>query len=286
MASLTPVLPVLVHIQANLDGDLSLQALANRAAYSPYHFHRMFRAAVGESLKDYTLRLRLERAAFRLLLHAGSLLEVAAESGFRSHASFTRAFRRHFATTPSGYRRAGRQNWAAARRRRPRSMELPSASCEVSQTRLVALRSTHLAFIRHVGSYESVSEKLWDELLDWAAARRLPGPPVLLGIGHDAPGTTPAERLRFDAALRVTGPFPADGRIGYQEFAAGDFAVTTHVGHYSTLGAAYRLAFERLLAMRGVHVIGLPAVEVYQETRIDPSHTMNHTDIYIPVEKR
>lgn len=287
MTSLAPILPVLVHIQANLSGDLSLAAMANLACYSPYHFHRLFRQAVGESLKDHTLRLRLERAAFSLLLHGGSLLEVALDCGFQSHETFTRAFRRRFGTTPSAFRRTGQRQWEEARtRRRAGASDLAGSPCAISATRLVTLRESHLAFIRHVGPYETVRESLWDELSDWAESRQLAGLRVLLGIAHDSPATTPAARLRFDAALRVPGPFPAEGRIGHQLLPGGDFAVTTHVGPFSTLAAAYRVAFERLLAMPEVRVIGLPILEVYQETRLTPGHAMHHTDLYVPVEKR
>jgi AraC family transcriptional regulator len=52
--ALEKLLPVLVHIQANLDEDLSLDAVAKRAQLSPFHFHRLFRAAIGETLKQYT----------------------------------------------------------------------------------------------------------------------------------------------------------------------------------------------------------------------------------------
>ena len=79
---------------------------------------------------------------------------------------------------------------------------------------MIPLRPAHLAFRRHVGPYESVPESLFDELEDWAARRELPGPPVWMGIGHDAPGTTPPEQLRFDAALVVPGPFAPEGQIG------------------------------------------------------------------------
>jgi DNA gyrase inhibitor GyrI len=49
-----------------------------------------------------------------------------------------------------------------------------------------------------------------------------------MGIGHDAPVTTPPEQLRFDAALAVSGPFAPEGRIGHQFLRGGHFAITTH----------------------------------------------------------
>jgi AraC family transcriptional regulator len=84
----------------------SLGELSARAGWSPFHLHRAFRRVVGETPKQYMLRLRLERAAVRLLSGRESILDVALASGFASHEVFTRAFRRHFGQPPARYRAA------------------------------------------------------------------------------------------------------------------------------------------------------------------------------------
>src|SRR5262249_4034192 len=58
------LLPLLVHTQANLDGDPSLAALSRKAGLSPSYFHRLFKAVIGETPGDYVMRLRVERGAF------------------------------------------------------------------------------------------------------------------------------------------------------------------------------------------------------------------------------
>ena len=75
-----------------------------RAGWSPFHLHRAFRRIVGETPKQYTLRLRLEGAAARMLASDDSIVDVALAAGFNSHEVFTRAFRRHFGRTPAEYR--------------------------------------------------------------------------------------------------------------------------------------------------------------------------------------
>src|SRR5215469_15718852 len=60
------ILRVLVYIQNHLDEAVSLEELAAIAHFSPYHFHRIFRGMVGESVMEHICRLRLERAAYRL----------------------------------------------------------------------------------------------------------------------------------------------------------------------------------------------------------------------------
>ena len=54
-------------ISENLDRDLSLEEVARAGSFSKFHFHRVFKAAVGETIAEFTRRLRLEMAANRLL---------------------------------------------------------------------------------------------------------------------------------------------------------------------------------------------------------------------------
>ncbi len=105
--------PVLAYAAAHLDEDVSLTALASQAALSPFHLHRVFSAAAGETSKQYTLRLRLGRAAALLVTSRASVLQVALSCGFQSHEVFCRAFRRQFGTTPSAYRARGFVNGAS-----------------------------------------------------------------------------------------------------------------------------------------------------------------------------
>ncbi|MGD9740652.1 MAG: GyrI-like domain-containing protein [Bauldia sp.] len=283
MEAADAVLPILVHVQANLDADLALGTLAARAGYSPFHFHRAFEDEVGETLKAHVLRLRLERAAFRLGFHAGPIVAIALDCGFGGHETFTRAFRRHFGVTPSAYRRGERSGSDPAAG--PGIMRTPGVS-SLSTTRLASLPATHVAFIRHVGPYEKVDPALWTTLRDWSAGRALTAPPVMLGIGHDSPATTPPHRLRFDAAIAVPGPFPAEGAIGHQVLPACLYALTSHAGSYDELASAYATIFARLFARDDLMIVGLPVIEVYHTTRIDPGRAMNHTDIYIPVLRK
>jgi AraC family transcriptional regulator len=104
---LKQVQPVLAFAESHLDEDLSLQALAGHAGLSPFHLHRVFSAAAGETPKQFTSRLRLDHAAAMLLTTKDSVLNVALSCGFQSHETFCRAFHKRFETTPSAYRARG-----------------------------------------------------------------------------------------------------------------------------------------------------------------------------------
>lgn len=90
---------------ANLHADLSVEALASRAALSPRQFSRAFQGSFAVTPAAYVEILRLD-AARQQLTHTGATMkEIAAANGFASDDSFSRAFDRHFGLTPSDYRR-------------------------------------------------------------------------------------------------------------------------------------------------------------------------------------
>lgn len=94
-------------IEANLEGDLSLENLAEESRYSRAHFLRMFRAATGQTPHQYVLSMRLKQAQERLLQRGSSIIDVALSCGFTSQSHMTNLFRQHFEMTPAEFRRAG-----------------------------------------------------------------------------------------------------------------------------------------------------------------------------------
>jgi len=104
---LRQIQPVVAYAAGHLDQDVSLAALAGQAGLSTFHLHRVFSAAAGETPKQFTLRLRLGRAAAMLLTSDDSVLDIALGCGFQSHEAFCRAFRKRFGMTPSDYRARG-----------------------------------------------------------------------------------------------------------------------------------------------------------------------------------
>jgi len=113
---------VIDYVQAHLDGDLTLERLAEVAAFSPFHFHRVFAAITGETLSDFIRRVRLERAAGALIsLPETSVLEIALRYGFSSAATFARAFKAHFGMSATQWRSDGAGPWRKAQAGRGKS---------------------------------------------------------------------------------------------------------------------------------------------------------------------
>ncbi len=282
------LLPVLVHIQNHLDGDLSLEALAEHGRFSPFHFHRVFRETVGETVKQYTRRLRLEKAAFQLTVCDATVLDVALDCGFANHETFTRAFGRRFGAPPDRYRRGEWRRATPPQRDSAQSLNRMKRDYQLSKVKIHRFKPVPLAFIRNLGPYADVDLGLFDALIEWSRRRGEYGPEArLIGIGHDAPHVTPPNKLRFDACIRAARPFRAEGRVGCQRLPEGTHAVTTYIGPFgAVMEAAYVEIYSRVAALDGWEMTGLPVFEIYHATRIDPDYALNHTDICIPVTKR
>ena len=95
------ILEILRYIDAHLTEDLSIDILAEEFYISKYHMMRLFKQETGRSIHDYLQERRLLHA--RDLIRQGiSATDSCFQSGFRSYSSFTRAYAKHFGTTPTG----------------------------------------------------------------------------------------------------------------------------------------------------------------------------------------
>ncbi len=95
---------VVDYIQANLSEDNSLQALADLARVSPFHFCRSFKQSTGLSPHRYILQLRIQEAQRLLKKTTLAISDVANRLGFSDQSHFTMVFRRLVGTTPARWR--------------------------------------------------------------------------------------------------------------------------------------------------------------------------------------
>jgi AraC family transcriptional regulator len=269
------IVRTLVYIQEHLDDGLELDEVAAVAAFSRFHFHRIFRGLVGETMKEYVRRLRLERAARNLKRLDEPITQVALEAGFETHESFTRAFGDMFGISPSAYRTAQKAApvWGY---QAPDYLDLPAV--EVKE-----LPPMELVFLRHVGPYSQVGAT-WGRLMAWAGMRGLLGPNMkLIGIVHDDPDVSPSDKVRYDAAVTVNRPVQPEGGFGVMEAAGGKYAVATHKGSYDGLGKTYQRVYGGWLPKSGYDLRDVPAFEQYlnspQNTRPEDLLTLIHVPL-------
>jgi AraC family transcriptional regulator len=296
------LLSTLIHIQTHLEDDLRLDTLAKRTGFSAYHFHRLFRSAIGEPVKDYVRRLRLEKAAYRLKVSEEVILHLALDAGFKTHESFTRAFRRQFGLTPNEYR----SHFLKASRARKKQVQpqyiadynikdetglLPNGSTS-RQVRVEHVRPIIVAFVRHVGPYDKLLDKespmsvLWEELFAWGNATGLIDvDSLLIGIPQDDPSVTPPQKQRFDVCVQIPEFRNPSGHIGCQTIPAGMFGVGRHFGSFDNLADSYTHIYDSLVTSGKYNLRTQTPFEVYSYSQVKGDIRIHFTDVYLPVEK-
>src|SRR5258708_34654909 len=93
-------------MNVDLAADLDPNHLAAERGYSRSHFLRTFRAVMGCSPHRWLTRLRVEQAKTILREQSISLIDIALDCGFSSHAHFSNTFRQIVGVTPSDDRRS------------------------------------------------------------------------------------------------------------------------------------------------------------------------------------
>jgi AraC family transcriptional regulator len=93
------------YIEANLDKNIHLELLAGKFALSKYHFHRIFKALIGDPPFRYIEKRRLSAAAADLIETNKRIIDIAFDYGFNSHESFIRSFKKKYSLTPSQFRK-------------------------------------------------------------------------------------------------------------------------------------------------------------------------------------
>ena len=89
------------YLDRHLNEDLDMDALAEHFFISKFHMMRLFRAHTGFTVHTYLLQRRL-LAARHLIERGMRATEACYRCVFRSYSSFTRAYSKHFGTTPTG----------------------------------------------------------------------------------------------------------------------------------------------------------------------------------------
>lgn len=272
---------VLAHIDANLEGDLSVETLSRVANFSMFHFHRQFAAYVGVPAARYVQLLRLRRAARRLASRDPcTVLDAAFDAGFDSPEAFSRAFRRAFGMAPSAFRRRPNwQFWSAA-------FVVPYLSRRLTmQVRIVDFSATRVAALEHRGPRERVNETV-RKFIDWRI--RSGQSPVetsrTFGIPYANPDTTPPEAFRFDVCGEIH-DMVAPNAYGVRELVipGGRCAVVRHVGSPDHIDESIYPIYRDWLPASGEELRDHPLFFHYLSVHPETPQERWQTDTYIPL---
>lgn len=299
------------YILNHYDEDLNLTKLAEVACFSKFHFHRIFRAMVGETLNDFVQRVRLEKSIKKLTADLNeSITEIALDCGFSSSQNFAKLFKAHYGVTPSLVRREFKWNdWKIKmlnlkgknkddlqpveaflydtyynKRQLPIDKILDKQF--VPQVRIENITDLRVAYIRSRGPYQHETlASVFKKLLQWANPKGyMTQETMVLSVFWNNPDVTPKDKLIHDACITVHESIKADRWVDVQVLPGGKFAIhhcEIDAGHSDESWMSFVLNW---LATSDYQPDDRPLYQIYYN---DPdTHPLKHqiTDLCLPIK--
>jgi AraC family transcriptional regulator len=282
---------VIDHIKDHLTEPLPIEKLARLAHFSPFHFHRIFRAFAGEPLHAFIRRLRLEKAVFQMQ-HGpkATLTTIALQSGFASSSDFSRAFKQAYGFSPRSFSRERFLEDSKIRQDLLANAgygfgKLPdSSNPDRFRVRLEDRPAQRIAYERVIGSFDL--EKLlaaFDRLMAWGRPYGLVPDAQLIGIPLDDLDITPMKKFRFDWCLVLPPSSYPEGDVNFGKIPANRFAVVRCQGDIHKEERAWKHLFHAWLPGSGYQPTHDPTMEVYRRHPLEIGWNTFDMDCCLPV---
>jgi len=267
---------VVAYINNHLDETLDLKTLANEAALSDFHFHRIFKALKGEAIGGYITRLRLEATARLLRYTALTIEEIAFNIGYETPASLSKAFKKQYGISPTEYR-TNKDTYIMKK-------EIINLDLALKAPKIVTLEPKNLIYVALTGAYGSLDYgKVYEQLWAVIKAQKLFTKGIeSICISYDDPKITEGSLQRSDVCLAIHKPATPQEEVSCKTLAGGKYAVFFYQGSYENLSQVYDTAVRWVID----HEYTLreePFFEKYlNDARRTPKEKLK-TEIYIPI---
>lgn len=222
------------YIDEHLETDLSLNQLSKIALFSPYHFHRIFKFVMGETLNKYVIRKRIEKSAAGLLHSQLSVHNIALKYGFQDHSSFTRAFKKYYGVSPTNFKKQHPNRFSKIRQVNSKNGQtyptqeqylciIDDLTKWIKMNASIEVKTTpemNLAYLSSIGS-ENLGHA-FQQLIKWATPKGLFNQQSKMAtVYHDSFKITEADKVRMSAGIILQSPMEADGVVQTTSIPAG-----------------------------------------------------------------
>lgn len=300
---------VIDYLGDNYDQEHDLESLAKIANFSKYHFHRIFKGVVGEPLNKYVQRIRIEKAAHILKYqHKKSVTEIAIDCGFKSSASFSRAFKDYFGLSATSWRNGAHVQFSKIRKEHSKYWKadtLSSLYIDDSNSNLIwkinmlkvrdvtievkNINEINVAYIRHIGPFIGQTKKwgqLFQKLINWGVARGLVNcsDTQYFTVFRDELEITDFSKFKADICISVKAGIVADGNIGISKIPAGKYAVAQFEINADEYEQAWQLIYSEWLPNSGFQPDERCCFERYLNDPKAHPNNKHIIEVYIPVK--
>lgn len=293
----------LAYVEAHLDQVLDADTLADRAAMSRFHFHRMFKAHMGCTVASYVTWRRLQRACALLASGGEPVLQIALAVGYESAQALAKAMRRELDISPTAVRQGDNILWS----------NLPMPDCYpphgqptsgeriMQVTRITelpegiqALTTTTRGMVDNtmVRAAQAAFQELMSAVVSSGHMRQVAS---AISIVPDEPNGPDDANCRYVGGIVfgysmlsgegqcVQPEIPLSGSLAWQTLVPGRYAVFTHIGPYTTLNQTWHAIYADWLPASGHTLRDAPPMELCINTPDTTPPELLHTEIWMPI---
>ncbi len=267
------------YINRHLNKSIDLKTIAKEAMISEFHFCRIFKACIGESIGAYVTRLRMERVAHLLQTSHKTLPDIAEETGYQTQQSLSKAFKKHFGITPSAFRNLN--TYLVSKLPKPKS------NTEALNPKIEELVAKNLVYIRIIAKYGATLDykTAWEKLIAFAKAKQLINEnSEYIGLSFDDPNITDEDKCRFYACISTDKKVKAEGEFGVYTIEGGLFALFLHKGAYSGLYNFYQSIYSNWIPNNYAKIRNSNTFEKYINSPNEVKEEDLLTEVYIPIK--
>jgi len=268
---------VVDYINLHLGEKIDLKSLAKISHFSPFYFHRIMKAFLGEPVGTFIVRTRTETAA-RLLRYTDlPIADIAYRIGYSSSSSLSKVFKQFYGISPLEYR--NNKNFVI--------MKPAIIHSELKLKREIKeLPVRNMIYIRLFGDYKLNDYcGTWMRLQQFVQEEKLPmGEVMPYCIFHDDPKVTPIEKLRTDVCMVMPAAVTPKGNIGFKQLPAGRYAIFLYKGSYEHLQSVYDTIYGKYIPEMECTFRDEASAERYLNHPADTAPDELLTEIYIPIE--
>ena len=265
-------------IRADPAAPHTLAALAAVAAFSPFHFHRIYRAIKGESVAQNVRHSRLAKGALLLASSSRDVGSIAFEVGYESAEAFARAFRQFTSLSPTEFR-SSRKTLAdliPGKQHQPEAKEIAMDVSIIEQPS----RRVHALLNAPEETIPETYRRLWE----WQIARGLAGKAEFaLGICYGDPEGE--DLLRYYAGVSYSAPTPTFGEVELHDIPGGCYGCHRLVGSYADIARKFHEIYGSWLPTSGFDPDDRPALEIYRNNPYSTPANALVTDLLIPLRR-
>lgn len=270
---------VVEYINTNLDSKIDIKTLAEISCFSPFHFHRISRALLGEPIGAYISRTRLETAAKLIRYSASDIETIANNVGFETPSSLSKAFKSHFGISPTAYRKD--KSFILKK-----TKTMTKTTLNIKKPKILDIEDQLCLYLRLQGAYQTLDYgSAWKKLWEQVKAQKLFTKGIkMIGLPHDDPKVTDGHKIRYDACLIIHKEAKPIDNIGVKTLNGGKFAVFLYQGSYKYFADVYNYIFNEWLINTNYELRDEPVRERYISNPERVAENKLKTEFYIPVK--